>query len=126
MVVGYVTVSPIAYLSCGMQGLISAAVAVTVCLIAGTSALITHFAFSAANSQNIMYGFLIGMTLRMFLPLASAVAVYLRRGMLVDAGMVYYLILFYIIMLATEVALILPSTQSKPSTHSTEPCAKAT
>jgi len=48
------------------------------------------------------------MAARMGIPLAFALACHLRGGLLADAGLLYYLLLFYPVTLGVETAWLLP------------------
>ena len=98
---------PVAFYTAGKMGVVSCAVAAVVCYIAGKAALLAGHAFRPPHLA--LYGMLIGMSLRMFLPLASVLLVIVYPPFL-DAGMIYYLIVFYMIMLFVDVVLQLPST----------------
>ena len=51
---------------------------------------------------------LVGMMIRMGIPLAAALTVYFRGGPLADAGFLYYLVVFYPVTLTAETLLFLP------------------
>jgi hypothetical protein len=53
---------------------------------------------------------LVSMAARMGIPLVPALAIHLAGGPLANAGLLYYLLVFYPITLAVDVALSLPST----------------
>jgi hypothetical protein len=57
-----------------------------------------------------MAGLLVGMALRMGIPLALVVVFHLVGGVLVQAGLLYYFLLFYPLTLTVETALSLPPT----------------
>ncbi|MCH8924473.1 MAG: hypothetical protein IIA67_15150, partial [Planctomycetes bacterium] len=62
-----------------------------------------------------------GMMLRMGVPLATAMAVYYRGGPIAgtqikDAGFIYYLLAFYFVMLAVEIAITLPEAPATAET----------
>ena len=103
----FLLASPVAYFTAGKLGVIACFLATAVCLIAGKAALLTSHGLRLTHLN--LYGLLIGMSLRMFLPLASVALVFIYRPLL-DAGMIYYLIVFYMIMLVVDVVLHLPST----------------
>ena len=105
MFAAFVLASPVAVLTAGRLGLLSCALAAAVCWAAGKSALVVGYAFQ--STPLALYGLLVGMSLRMILPLAAAVLVVFNRPLL-DAGMIYYLIVFYMIMLVVDVVLLLP------------------
>lgn len=51
---------------------------------------------------------LLGGGLRMGLPLGMFAIVYVQGGALVDAGLAYYLIVFYLVMLTFETLMLFP------------------
>ncbi len=60
-----------------------------------------------------MASLLLGMAVRMFLPLAACVLVELNRGALSDAGFVHFVLAFYLIALPLDTLLAV--TQIQPT-----------
>ena len=58
-----------------------------------------------------IYGWFVGMLFRIVVPLALVTLAASRRDLL-DAGMVYYVLYFYLIVLVTDVILALPEVAS--------------
>jgi hypothetical protein len=81
-----------------------------VCLLAGWTAL--GMSELLRRPQQVLALVFVGTIVRMGIPLAAIVAVYLHGGPLVSAGVLYYLITFYLVMLTVEIALILPAGRS--------------
>lgn len=77
-----------------------------VCLLAAWIALIVGE--SLRRPQYALAGVLLAMLIRMGIPLAAALLVFLRGGPLADAGFLYYLVLFYPVTLTAETFLLLP------------------
>jgi hypothetical protein len=102
ILLGYVVISPVAAWTQGTPGLWSAAVAALICLVAGIMALGLVERLSARNPLASVLG---GMTLRMIVPLLAVAAVYWWDGPLAEAGMVFFVLAFYMIMLAAETYL---------------------
>ena len=98
----FILCSPIAVLTAGTHGLAACGVSALVCLAAGLSALLVSTSLQGTSIAH--YGIFLGMAFRMLLPLASVVILFFQRSLL-DAGMIYYLVVFYLIMLATDVVL---------------------
>ena len=61
-----------------------------------------------ADPSQAIANVLVGMMLRMGMPLGVALAVHLRGGLLAGGGFLYYLLLFYPVTLGVETALTLP------------------
>jgi hypothetical protein len=114
VVVACLAVAPVAYAISGSAGVIAAAVAALVCLIGALFALIAMLPFGGPSAA--MYSLTVGMLARTIVPLVCGVVLHLRVPFLAGAGMIFYLLVFYMIALATEtvltVAKIPPSTAS--------------
>ena len=82
----------------------AAAAAGGVCLAGALAALLA----SHAVRRSPLYAMLIAMILRMGIPLALALVVHVRGGVLADNGFFYCLVIFYPVTLAVETALSLP------------------
>jgi hypothetical protein len=115
LLVGLLPVAPVAYAISGSAGVIAATVAAGLCLAGAEFALIATVPFSGRPSA-AMYSLTVGMLARALIPLMFGVALHLRVPWLADAGMVFYLLIFYMVALATETALMLakipPTTAS--------------
>jgi hypothetical protein len=61
----------------------------------------------------------VGMLIRMIIPLAAVVVVYFQRGPLADAGFVYYVIVFYPVTLSVETFVTLPRRRADGSGSAT-------
>ena len=99
-------VGPVAGLWHGRTGLRAVAVAAGVCLLGALVALVIAHGLRAPRYA--LYGLLLGMAARMGIPLGCGLAFHLRGGALVDAGLLYYLLVFYPVTLGVETALSLP------------------
>jgi len=106
VVIVYGAVAPVAGLCCGGAGLIAAAVAGALCFLGGASALmVCHL---LRDPKFVLHRMLLGMLPRMGIPLGFALFFQLRGGVLAEAGLLYYLVVFYPFTLAVETALSLP------------------
>ena len=105
MVAAFLLASPVAFFTAGSFGLIACGVAASICMAAGIGGFFASRAFCL--EVDVLCGMLVGMGVRMFLPLASVSLVFVHRPFL-DAGMIYYLLVFYIVMLIADIAVILP------------------
>jgi hypothetical protein len=93
----------------GSIALWAAALAGLLCLTGATAALaISHLLRGPHFALEAM---LAGILARMGIPLAVALAIHLHRGPLAEAGLLYYLLVFYPVTLAIEIALTMPKTQ---------------
>jgi hypothetical protein len=101
-------VSPVAWHFGGPRGLAAAAVAAGCCLLGAGMALVASDLLSEIT--HVLYGLLLGMFFRMGVPMGFALAIHFQRGELADAGVLYYLAVFYPMTLAVETLLSLPSS----------------
>jgi hypothetical protein len=90
----------------GPTGAIAAGLAAAVCLV-GAGLALGASRWLAEPSQAVA-NVLVGMTLRMGMPLGIALAVHLHGGPLARGGLLYYLLVFYPVTLGIETALSLP------------------
>jgi len=100
-------VIPVGLAAAGPMGAAAALAAGGICLFSGLVALL--LAELCRSPELFLWGVLGGMAIRMVLPLGAAALVYYRVEGLANAGFVYYLIPFYLIVLATETVLTLPT-----------------
>ncbi len=94
-----VLISPLAWLAYGPAGVFAATVAAALC--SATSLTSLAFAHSQAEGQ-VLVRVLVGMALRMSVPLLVCVVIALRFDIRSFAGFVYFLLVFYLVTLATE------------------------
>jgi len=97
----YAMVSPVAYHLYGLPGCLAAAVGALLPLLGSELAIVAYRLGDAPSAP--LRGMLLGMMLRLGVPLAGSLAIRLRGGPIFEAGALYYLILFYLVMLAAEV-----------------------
>ena len=95
---------PIGYSSHGQSGLMAVGVALAICLISGCLALFVAQLFQRPDL--VLYQVLFNMAIRMGIPLAICMVIYGTGGLLVKAGMVYYLLAFYFVMLIVETTMM--------------------
>lgn len=91
---------PIALNAAGWDGVAAAGCAALLCLAAGVAVIV--LTLFASSPEHVAYLVVLGMLLRMGIPLVSCLAIYYRGGWLVDGGMVYYLLVFYPLTVAAE------------------------
>ena len=104
LLVALLVALPIAWATKGASGLAAAVVANLACLLGGVIALWVCGRF--AEPAAVVASVLVGILIRMGLPLAVFIATYFRGGMVVDGGLVFYLLFFYLVMLFVETKLI--------------------
>jgi hypothetical protein len=105
----FAAVAPVAHHLAGRLGLVAAAVAGLMCLLPAVSALFISGALR--GTEHALTGLLSAMLVRTGVPLVLALLI-LRRGPLVDAGAVHYLVVFYLMALGLETWLSLPVLES--------------
>ncbi len=105
--------SPFGYSQAQWLGVGAVGIACGVCLLAGLSALLLQSL--VRQPQLAMLQVMIGFFLRMGLPLGFCFIVYGIGGPLVDAGLVFYLMPLYLVMLAAETLLLLSGLEQPRS-----------
>ena len=106
LLVSYAVSVPVAWYSGRSFGVMTAGVALAFCLLGGSLALLVSEFFR--GSGRMVAEVLLGGGLRMGLPLGMFAIVYVQGGALVDAGLAYYLIVFYLVMLTFETLMLFP------------------
>jgi len=100
---------PAAFFFGGWAAVAAAAVAGWLCLVGAVIALIgSHL---LRGPQLAMAALLTGMAARMGIPLCLGIVLHLQGGPIADAGLLYYLLVFYPITLTVETVLSLPQYQ---------------
>ena len=102
----YGLVAPVAWYLGRTAGIWAASAAAALCFCGAVLALL--IAHLLRKPQQVLYGMLLGMTARMGIPLGFGLAYHLRGGGLAEAGLLYYLLIFYPFTLGVETALSLP------------------
>ncbi len=110
----YALVAPVAGFFCGgPAGIWAAAAAALLCLAGAGLALVVSHALREPN--HALYGMLLGMAARMGIPLGFGLVCHLQGGALAEAGLLYYLLVFYPVTLGVETALSLPRNERPAS-----------
>jgi len=99
----FVLVASVGFALSGSSGVLAAMFAALVCLVSGLLAMVA--AEIARQFHQRLASVLLAMGIRTSLPMAVLVAVYVRGGAIVDAGMAFYLLVFYLAVLAIETFL---------------------
>lgn len=116
-------VGPIAGSSHGAAGWAAAATAAGLCLAGAAAALAC--ASCVRDRKNAWKGVLAGMLPRMGIPLGFALFFHVQGGMLAEAGLLIWLVIFYPITLTVETVLSLPANESPlecPGTSQPKEC----
>lgn len=99
----YLLLAPLAYLLHGTDALLASAVAAGICLFASFGALV---AMQVLKGPAMMFGgVVLGMFSRMVVPLVFCFIVYLQPSLLTRAGLVFYVLAFYMVTLAVDAAI---------------------
>ncbi len=112
---------PIAAWLGGSNALAAAATAAMICGAGATAALLVTRRLRAP--QHLLAALTVGMGLRTGIPLTVGLWLHLQRGPLAEAGLLYYLLIFYPLTLAMETLLSLPPT-NRQSTPALSPYSK--
>jgi hypothetical protein len=123
----YALAAPVAVQWGGAQGLAAAAVAAGLCLAGAAAAIVTtrRLRGDCSNSRVNENGTVpfkapllalwLGMALRMGIPLAVGLTLHLHGGMLAQAGLLWYLLLFYpVTLIAGTIVSLPPTNQHSP------------
>ncbi len=105
-------VLPIAYWRGAAPGLMAAVAAWGTCFFSGLLALWAVHLFN--DPKQVVQKVLSGTLIRTSLPLAACLAVQVFGGTLADAGFLYYILAFYVVMLAVETALVVGTLSGQP------------
>ncbi len=100
IVVSFAIMAPLSYRAHETMGLWAAAIAAAVCLLAPLGASFVTRAFAARDKA--LAGLLVSMFLRMGIPLAFCLVMQIQKGPLLEAGIVYCVLVFYLVVLAVE------------------------
>ena len=103
-----VVLAALGYLTKGTAGALSALAAVGICLAAELLACAVQVRFR--DGAEVVFGTLVGMFARMFIPLIACAAVAYRGGLLAENGFVYWTLAAYFVFLACHTLWFLPRT----------------
>lgn len=112
LMLGFGIVAPWAYWRAGPMGLWATAVPAAVCLVCACGAL--AIASRCRGPWGALYGVLWGIAIQTGVPLALAMVVALCSPALMDAGLIYYLMGFYLLALTAKTLLALPDVNPRP------------
>jgi hypothetical protein len=100
----------VGYEFAGSSGLIAATLAGVVCLVASELALVVLELFR--DPKLALHGVVVGMMIRMGLPLLVGLFLQLNNEALANAGLLYYVLIFYLATLLVETALVVSHLQN--------------
>lgn len=106
----YALVAPAAGCAGGIAGLAASATAAGLCLLGAASALAACRALRSPS--HVLYGVLVGMLLRMGIPLFSALTLQITVRPLAEASLLVYFLVFYPVTLFVETFLSLPVAEA--------------
>jgi hypothetical protein len=113
VLIAYALTAPAAVRLDGSLGLAAAAVAAGLCLLGAAAPLaITD---RLRRSGEILAALWLATGLRIGVPFVAGMAIHLHGGPLAQAGLLWYLLGFYLIVLATGTILSLPPTNRQPT-----------
>jgi hypothetical protein len=102
----FAAASPVVFHIGGAMGLAAAGLAAALCLLgAATALVVSHL---VREPQHALAGLLMATTARMGAPLLIGLVAHLRGGPLAEAGLLYYLLIFYPVTLTVEISMSLP------------------
>ena len=110
LVAVWLLLSPLAAWLDGPAGLVAAAVGAGVCWLGGIFALLLSSLLRGAGS--FMPRLLLGMLARTMFPLLLGTLLHMRVESLAAAGMIYYLLVCYMVSLTVETAMLLAENPS--------------
>ena len=101
----------------GKAGLIAAGVAALLCIAGAEAGLVLSHTFTGPKYR--LYGILGGMLPRMGIPLAAGLILQITCGVLAEAGLLVYLIVFYPVTLGLGTVLAIPSVDGRETFRKT-------
>ena len=109
----YTVVAPAAWRMAASRGMVAAGLAAAACLGGALIALVAGHVFR--SPPYALAGVLLGMAARMGVPLMLVLVCWRRDALLVQAGLLYYLLIFYMVTLGVETLLSLPVSNPQPA-----------
>ncbi|MCR4415843.1 MAG: hypothetical protein NUV77_25800 [Thermoguttaceae bacterium] len=96
----------VAWAISGFPGVVAATLAALACWLGASAAMVAGERYRAPRMA--VAGFFAGMVFRIGVPLGLVFFARLGGGALFDLGLLYYLLVFYAVTLAVEIAMSLP------------------
>ncbi len=116
LLVTWLLLAPWAYYTAGNLGMAACGAAAGIVWLGAAIAL--PIASLLAGPATAVFGVTLAMFARAAVPLAAGVTLHFQSPALAQAGLIYYLLVFYMVALATETALLLariPRTHKSPN-----------
>jgi hypothetical protein len=101
----WIVIAPVAYQISGSIGPVAAALGAGACLFGALLGLAIGAVFPGA--AGVLHRMLFAMLARTVVPLMAGVALHFKSSELAAAGMIYYLLIFYMATLAIETTMLL-------------------
>src|SRR4051794_38071256 len=111
----WIALAPVAYQVSGAMGLVAEALGGGLCLFGALLGLAVGAAFP--GSSGVLKRMFFAMLTRTVVPLMAGVALHLKSSDLARAGLIYYLLIFYMATLVIETTMLLAQVSR---THSSE------
>lgn len=112
--VSFAIVASWSYRAHETMGLWAAVIAAAVCLLSLLGASLATRAFAVRNRA--LTGLLVSMFLRMGIPLAFCLVMQIQKGPLLEAGIVYCVLVFYLVVLAVETCFAMRYVEHQQTT----------
>jgi hypothetical protein len=113
VLVAFALAAPLAVRLGGSPGVAAAAVAAMLCLLGAAAAL--TIADRLRRSGEMLAALWLGTALRIGIPLVVGLAIHLHGGLLAQAGLLWYLVGFYLVVLTAGTILSLPPPSPQPN-----------
>lgn len=112
LAIAWAAAAPLAYQLRGIQGLAAAGVAAGICWLGAVGAAPIAALFHGPSA--VMVGIGLSMLARTVLPLIVGVTLHAMVPALAEGGMIYYLLAFYLLTLATETVVSVAQIPRSP------------
>lgn len=109
LLVVWLAVAPLAYGVSGMPGLQVSLLAALICWLGAQFSLLISLLIR--GDEVIFQRLVLGMTARAMVPLVLGTGLQLKNAQLASAGLIFYVLVFYMVTLAADTALLLSHTK---------------
>lgn len=109
----WLVVAPLAYQVSAVPGLVASATGAAICLSGAALALLIAAVLQGPGTA--MHRMVLGMFARTMLPLLAAVALHFKVPSLAQAGMIFYVLVFYMATLTAETVVALAQIPRSPN-----------
>jgi hypothetical protein len=109
LLIGWLLLAPLAYSVSGMSGLQVSLLAGAICWLGAQFSLLIS---QLVRGEEVIFPRLVlGMTARAMVPLVLGTGLQLKNAQLASAGLIFYVLVFYMVTLAADTALLLSHTK---------------